>query len=102
MTDRENAGERTQLDHIEDKLDVLAVQQASLAASLSVRCPFEAGRIDDLASTVWGNGTPGLRARVENLERIHHIVWVIICVATGLAGIMIGSYADSFFARGGP
>lgn len=96
---REEA-DQPQLERIEEKLDALTVQQTALSSALSVRCPFESGRIDEITHDLWGNGKPGIKTRLERLERILHVAWVVVCVASAMAGMAIGSFLDSFFARG--
>lgn len=55
---------QAQLDRIEDKVDEILVNQATMT---------EQGRsrqksIDELRDTVFGNGTPGLKVRVQSIE----------------------------------
>ena len=86
-----------QLERIEKKLDALTIQQASLTASLAVRCPFESERIDDLARDLWGNGKLGIKMRIDRLEQINRVAWTVIAVIVTLAGILIGAAAGGYF-----
>ena len=51
---------------------------ASLTARLDERCKGHGEKINDCCHTLYGNGSPGVKTRVERLEGKVSIVWAAI------------------------
>jgi hypothetical protein len=62
------------------RLDIARVESAVLAltARLDERCKGHGEKIDDCAHTLFGNGSPGVKTRVERLEGKMSIIWAAI------------------------
>ena len=80
----------SELQEIRKELATISNQLSALSASLEERCTGHQNTIHEHHATLYGNGHPGIKTRLQRLEdHCGLLFWVIAAVSTCVIGVIV-------------